>query len=108
MKKEIIHKIHEIAETLGPKSVTVCTGIVSISGEDALLSGFGQYPRAQEFKREEVYELETDVIVASTWEKELKRAYRRDGMTAITEIVRSEFKKRVLDQGIQPNSEKNL
>lgn len=100
MKKSISKQIHEISEALGPKGFTYCYVPVKMSGTDALLSGYGKYPRKQEFLPDEIYEFDTPVLVAISWEKELKKAYQTSGMDGIMKIVQSEHKKRVLDTGL--------
>lgn len=96
MKKKHARKIHEIEEVLGVQDYTVCTATIEMSGEDLLLSGYGRYPRTMEIDKAKHYLVDTDVLVAVSYEKELKRAFRKNGMEGLTQIVRKEHDKRVL------------
>lgn len=96
MKKKHAKKIHEIQEVLGVKDFTVCTATLEMTGEDLLLSGYGKYPRSMEIDKSKKYLVDTDVLVATSYKKELKQAFKKGGMQGLTQVVKREHDRRVL------------
>lgn len=95
MKKKHARKIREIEEILGVKDFTVCTATIEISGEDLLLSGYGKYPRKMDIDKSKMYLVDTDVLVATSYAKELKQAFKKGGMEQLTAVVKREHDLRV-------------
>lgn len=95
MKKKHARKIRKIKEVLGVRDFTVCTATIEMSGEDLLLSGYGTYPRTMDIDKSKTYLVDTDVLVATSYAKELKQAFKQGGMEQLTAVVKREHDRRV-------------
>lgn len=96
MKKTILKRIKDIADTLGVKGYTVQQATVAMSGEDVLLSGFGAYPASKTIDKKATYLMDTPVLISSSFEHELKTAYRQQGEEGLRLVVQREFIRRGL------------
>jgi hypothetical protein len=93
MKKAQAKYIKDVAAQMGTKQY-VTKEWVSVSGEDLLLSGHKTF-KGEPIDKNASYEMLFPVFHTDTFEKDLKKAFLKNGDKGLYEIVSTEYIARV-------------